>query len=78
MNATYSLMTDQASKLTAEMDAIFNPYKAQGYEAPEFMPECDLVKWDILYGLRKEIYDFQRRIDSICDSFNQFYATELA
>jgi hypothetical protein len=69
-------MEGEADKLTAAMDAIFAPYKDL-VQAPEFMPEGETVKWDILYVQRREILQGLDRIRSIAEGLYRFYMAEL-
>lgn len=76
-NEVYDLAQAEANKLTAEMDAIFSPFKIENLEAPEFMPEADRNKWYSLYRTRKGIFDRMTRLEQVSATLDHYLKMEV-
>lgn len=76
INEIYELAKSEADKLTAEMNAIFEPYKEE-CEAPEFMPEPDRNKWDELHKVQRGIFEKITRLEQVAANLIHYLKMEV-
>lgn len=74
---TMQMASDEAQRLTGQMDEIFNKYKGPQCEAPEFMPEAPRKEWDRLHKLRTDIRVKLHRVEAANSELYHFLMMEV-
>ena len=75
INEIHQTATAEAHKLTVEMNVIFAQHPE--CEAPEFMPEYHLNEWNMLYKIRRGIFDKLTRLEQVAGELNHYLKMEV-